>query len=159
TVDRVRGEHRFRSMGCNVVVRGSTPSELEAVERLFHERDRIFSRFLPDGELNRVNDAAGRFVPVSDRFADTLRTALRVAEATDGLVDPTVGAAIESAGYAMDFAKLAPDPRPPGPPRPGAWRGVLVFGRRVGIPAGVRLDLNGVVKAMAVDDALALVSG
>jgi thiamine biosynthesis lipoprotein len=143
-------------MGCDVVVRGATANELEAVERLFHERDRMFSRFIPDSELNRVNAEAGRFVPASDRFAETLRTALRVAEETDGLVDPTVGGAIESAGYERDFAKLVPDPRPPGPPRPGAWRGVLVFGRRVGIPAGVRLDLNGVVKAMAVDDALAL---
>ncbi|HXJ64586.1 MAG TPA: FAD:protein FMN transferase, partial [Actinomycetota bacterium] len=151
--------HRFHSMGCEVVVGGGSPPDHAAIERLFAERDWIFSRFVPDSELNRVNDAAGRFVPVSDLFADTLRTALRVAEETDGVVDPTLGAAIESAGYTRDFAMLEPDDRPPGAPVPGAWRRVLVFGRQVGNPVGVRLDLNGVVKAMAVDDALALLRG
>ena len=150
----VRG-HRFRAMGCEVVVQGGSTAEHAAVERLFVERDWIFSRFVPDSELNRVNDAAGRFVPVSDLFAETLRTALRVAEETDGVVDPTLGAAIESAGYTRDFAMLEPDDRPPGAPAPGVWRRVLVFGRHVGNPVGVRLDLNGVVKAIAVDDALA----
>ena len=151
--------HRFRAMGCEIVVGGGSASDHAAVERMFSERDWIFSRFVPDSELNRVNDAAGRFVPVSDLFADTLRTALRVAEETDGVVDPTLGAAIESAGYTRDFAMLEPDDRPPGAPVPGSWRRVLVFGRHVGNPLGVRLDLNGVVKAIAVDDALALLPG
>jgi thiamine biosynthesis lipoprotein len=146
-------------MGCEVVVRGGSQVEHAAVERLFAERDWIFSRFVPDSELNRVNDAAGRFVPVSDLFAETLRTALRVAEETNGVVDPTLGAAIESAGYTRDFAMLEPDDRPAGAPAPGAWRRVLVFGRHVGNPVGVRLDLNGVVKAIAVDDALSLLTG
>jgi len=151
--------HRFRAMGCEIVVGGGSPADHAAVERLFSERDWIFSRFIPDSELNRVNDSAGRFAPVSDLFADTLRTALRVAEETDGVVDPTLGAAIESAGYTRDFAMLEPDDRPPGEPVPGEWRRVLVFGRHVGNPLGVRLDLNGVVKAIAVDDALSLLSG
>jgi thiamine biosynthesis lipoprotein len=146
-------------MGCDVVVRGGTPVEHAVVERLFHDRDATFSRFIPDSELNRVNDAAGRLVEVTDPFAEALRIALRVAEETDGIVDPTVGAAIVSAGYERDFGVLAPDPRPAGPPEPGAWRRLLVFGRHVGVPVGVRLDLNGVVKAMAVDDALMLLRG
>jgi thiamine biosynthesis lipoprotein len=151
-------ENRFSAMGCEVVVQGGTSRQRAAAERLFRERDRTFSRFILDSELNRVNHAAGRFVGVSDLFAETLRTALRMAEETGGVVDPTLGVAIESAGYERDFRLLEPDHRPPGPPGPGAWRRVLVFGRRVGVPVGVRLDLNGVVKAIAVDDALALLS-
>ncbi len=150
---------RFSSMGCEVVVGGGSPADRAAIQRLFSERDWIFSRFVPDSELNQVNDSAGRFVPVSDLFADTLRTALRVAEETDGVVDPTLGAAIESAGYTRDLATLEPDDRTPGAPAPGTWQRVLVFDRHVGNPLGVRLDLNGVVKAMAVDDALALLRG
>ena len=151
--------HRFVAMGCDVVARGGTAAELLAVESLFRERDRIFSRFRPDSELNAVNRSAGRLVAVSRIFAETLEVALRAAEATGGVVEPTLGAALASAGYTCDFALLGVDPTPAGPPRRGAWRSVIVTGRRVGVPRGVELDLNGVVKALAVDDALGLLSG
>ncbi|MDP9302001.1 MAG: FAD:protein FMN transferase, partial [Actinomycetota bacterium] len=54
---------------------------------------------------------------------------------------------------------LSPDPEPPGAGRPGAWRSVLLVGGRILLPAAIRLDLNGVVKALAVDDALGLLAG
>lgn len=45
-------------MGCDVVVGGASDSECAAIEQLFSERERIFSRFDPASELNRVNRAA-----------------------------------------------------------------------------------------------------
>lgn len=93
-------EHHFHTMGTEVVVGATAAVPTHAVEELFRERERTFSRFLPDSELNRVNASAGRVVGVSDVFADTLALALRLAEQTDGLVDPTLGAALEAAGYA-----------------------------------------------------------
>jgi thiamine biosynthesis lipoprotein len=149
----------FESMGCEVVVGGSTAQELRAIRELFAERDRVFSRFRPDSELNRVNRSAGRFVAVSPLFAQTLAVALHAARETEGLVDPTLGAALEAAGYDLDFASLAPVEEPPRTGPPGAWRSVLLIGCRVGLPRGLRLDLNGVVKSLAVDDALKLLSG
>ena len=156
-------EQRFEAMGCEIVVGGGTPAEQRAVERLFHARDHVFSRFLPESELNRVNRSSGRLVAVSRLFAATLRIALRVAEQTEGLVDPTLGTSLEAAGYTRDFALLGGTSEPAaedaGPAGRGARRSVLVIGGRVGVPRGVRLDLNGVVKALAVDDALGLLSG
>jgi thiamine biosynthesis lipoprotein len=147
-------EHRFRAMGCDVVVSGAGPRERATIERLFAERDHIFSRFVADSELNRVNAVAGRPVLVSGAFADALRAALRAVEETDGMVDPTLGGALAAAGYTRDTDELDPDPRPPGPAAgPGP---VAVMGRVVRTAPAVELDLNGVVKAMAVDDALAL---
>jgi thiamine biosynthesis lipoprotein len=98
-------------------------------------------------------------VRLSPLFAATVRAALDAAEATDGLVDPTLGAAIESAGYTGDFAHLAPDPRPPGPAAAGSWRSLRLAGRLLSVPGDVKLDLNGVVKALTVDDALELLDG
>jgi FAD:protein FMN transferase len=152
-------KHRFESMGCEIVVAGATAQELGGIEELFAERDRVFSRFRPDSELSRANRAAGRLVAVSPLFAETLAVALRAARETEGLVDPTLGAALEAAGYDRDFASIAPVDESPKAGRPGAWRSVLLIGRRVGLPRGLRLDLNGVVKSLAVDDALGLVSG
>jgi thiamine biosynthesis lipoprotein len=150
-------EYRFEAMGCEVIVRGGRAAQHHDVERLFRVRDRTFSRFIAGSELNRVNEASGRPILVSSLFADTLAVALQAARETDGLVDPTLGAALEAAGYTRDFSDLIADPRPAGPasgPRP-----VSLVGRIVRIPEGAILDLNGVVKSLAVDDALALLSG
>jgi FAD:protein FMN transferase len=148
---------RFEAMGCQVRVGGGTPGEHRAIRRLFHERDLTFSRFIPHSELNGVNASAGGHVLVSQLFADTLRVALHAAEETGGLVEPTLGAALEAAGYTCDLSQLSPSPQPP--ERPTGSSAVFVLGRLVGLPPGTKLDLNGVVKSLAVDDALAMLSG
>jgi len=154
-----RDPHRFDAMGAEVVVQGATGEELEAIRRLFMDWERVFSRFRPDSELNRVNRDPSPVVVLSRPFAFALRVALEAAEATDGLVDPTLGAAIEAAGYDRDFSLLAEDVRPPGPAVPGRRDSVRLSGRLLSRPPGVALDLNGVVKALAVDSALELIAG
>jgi FAD:protein FMN transferase len=149
----------FRSMGCAVLVAGASAGELAQIEALFAGRDATFSRFLPASELNRVNAAAGRFVSISPTFAAALEAALGMAELTDGVVDPTVGAAVVAAGYDRDFALLGDDPCPADAPAPATWRSVELRGEVMRAPRHVRLDLNGVVKSMAVDAAVALIGG
>lgn len=146
-------------MGCEIVVGGAGRGELDAIEALFAEREQRFSRFLPGSELSRVNAAEATQVVVSAPFAWTLERALRSAALTDGLVDPTTGAAIAAAGYDRDFPALDDDPRPAATASAGRWREVRVTGIVVTLPPGVVLDLNGVVKGLAVDDALALLEG
>jgi FAD:protein FMN transferase len=147
-------------MGCDVVVAGASRREQVAIERLFAERDRTFSRFLPGSELNRVNAAAGSPVRVSQAFVEMLDVALAASRETGGLVDPTLGAELEAAGYDVDFASLVDDPRPAAVAVAGRERvEVRLDGRSLVVPSGTRLDLNGVVKGKTVDDALALLDG
>ena len=146
-------------MGVEVAVRGASEAELTEVRALFAERDCVFSRFRADSELTRVNRAAGSAVVVSPLFARMLRTALAAASRTGGLVDPTLGGALEAAGYDRDFDRLEDDPRPCGPAVPGARGLVRLDGRLLRRPPGLRLDLNGVVKAATVDDALGCCDG
>ena len=146
-------------MGVEVAVCGASDDELAGIRRLFEEWDGIFSRFRPESELNRVNRDASAVIVLSRPFAHALRTALRAASATDGLVDPTLGAAIEAAGYDRHFSELSDDERPLGPASPGCWRTLRLSGRLLSRPLGVVLDLNGVVKSLAVDAALELISG
>jgi len=146
-------------MGCDVVVAGACASEGRAIERLFDERERIFSRFDPDSELSRVNAAAGRPVRVSQVFAEMLGVALEAARETGGLVDPTLGAELEAAGYDTDFSSLEDALSPPGPIEPRRRVAVRLVERSVVVPKVVRLDLNGVVKGRTVDDALTLIKG
>jgi thiamine biosynthesis lipoprotein len=148
-------------MGCEVVVGLDDYAREDAVARiraLFATRDARFTRFAADSELLRVNRAEGP-VLVSAEFARALRAGLAAARQTAGLVDPTLLDALEAAGYDADFDALPPD-RPPAPEPGGAggagWRALNLSGRLLDRPPGLRLDLNGVVKAMAVDDALQL---
>jgi thiamine biosynthesis lipoprotein len=156
---RTRRVQRFRAMGCEILVGGASDLERGAIERLFAERERTFSRFVSDSELNRVNHAAGRPVRVSASFAAMLELALAAARDTGGLVDPTLGAALVAAGYNADFDSLVDESDAPPAIALGNWRSVRLFGRYVLAPCGTMLDLNGVVKGQTVDNALSLLSG
>ena len=149
----------FCSMGVVVVVGGAADDELRAIERLFARWDAVFSRFRAESELSRVNAETASTLIVSPLFARVLRLALSAAASTGGLVDPTLGGAIEAAGYDRDFEALTDDPRPPALAQSGSWRSVRLAGRLLSRPPGTALDLNGVVKALAVDEAMKLMSG
>lgn len=112
-------------------------------------------RFRADSELSRVNAAEGTAVRVSALFAETLGHALRVAEATGGMVDPTVGGVLISAGYDRCFAKVGdPVETAHATPRPVAgWPVVELTDQMVRVPRGVTLDLGATAKAFAADRA------
>ena len=118
---------RFQAMGCEIVVAGVDPAAVAAV---FEEWEDAFSLFRPESELSRVNRSDGLVVAVSPLFARTLAVALEVAGETHGLVDPTLC---------------------------GRWREVRLAGRLLSRPPGLALDLNGVVKSLAVDAAAELI--
>jgi FAD:protein FMN transferase len=121
--------------------------------------DEACSRFRSDSDLARVNNAAGAWTPVRPLLIEALEVALRAAAITNGLVDPTVGEAVQGAGYTDDFGRVAAD----GPalrllvrPVPG-WRLVQLNRRTnaVRMPPGVLLDLGATAKGLAADRAAA----
>ncbi len=122
---------RYEAMGVELVVGGATPDELAVVRSLFELWERTFSLFRTDSELVRVNGAKTRLVAVSPLFARVLGTALEAVDSTGGLVDPTLG----------------------------ATQRLRLSGRLLGRPPGTKLDLNGVVKSLTVDEALMRISG
>lgn len=121
--------------------------------------DLACSRFRPDSELTRVNQAAGVRQPVSPLLAEALAVALRAAAATDGDVDPTCGRSLVRLGYDRDFSQLAARRRAPAVPSwpvpAGGWQRVDLDQENltVQIPAGVQVDLGATAKALAADRA------
>ena len=130
--------------------------------------DAACSRFRADSEnvaLDRApRDGRGRTGPVriSPLLAGALAMALRAARLTDGDVDPTVGGAMNAAGYDRDFALVQRD----GPAVrlrvrsvPG-WReiGLDEAAGVVSLPTGTRLDLGATAKAWAADRAAARIA-
>jgi thiamine biosynthesis lipoprotein len=116
-------------MGCEVAVAGGDPATVAGV---LERWEAAFSLFRPESELSRVNASPVRVLRVSRLFASTLETALDVAAETGGLVDPTLS---------------------------GRWSEIVVSGRMLSRPPGLTLDLNGVVKALAVDEAVEALDG
>jgi FAD:protein FMN transferase len=146
-------------MGCEVVVGGASDADAASVERLFETVEAALSRFRPTSDLERLNGSPAGAVIVSPLLAGAIDDALRAAAATGGLCDPTIAAALGAAGYDRSFEQIEPRrPAEAGHPA-GRWREIRLSGLLVQRPPGLRLDLNGVVKGRAVDDALALVEG
>lgn len=128
---------------------------LREADRVIAEVDDLASRFRPDSELSRVNSDPRPEVCVSDGLAGLLAEALFWSRATDGLLDPTVGAALLAAGYDRDFSQLgehARAPAAPSTPAPG-WHQVRLEGTVLARPPGVLLDLGATAKASAADRA------
>jgi thiamine biosynthesis lipoprotein len=146
-------------MGCEVVVGGATPHETRMVERLFDALEASLSRFRPDSDLERLNRSRSETVIVSPLLATALEDGLRAAAATNGLFDPTIATALEAAGYDRTFTELEPASAVREPVPAGRWPEIRLSGLLVRRPVGLRIDLNGVVKGRAVDDALALLEG
>jgi FAD:protein FMN transferase len=157
-------EAAWEALGSTVAVRLTDPGALRqarvAIEAELDAIDRACSRFRPDSELSRMNAAAGRPVVVGTLLMEALELALRAAEVTKGDVDPTVGRALELAGYDRDWRLLA---SPHGEPEPAVitarvrtgWQ-TLSLDRRassVRVPRGVTLDLGATAKAWAADRA------
>jgi thiamine biosynthesis lipoprotein len=146
-------------MGTSIrVVTDETSPDLIAraersIEETFRTEEGRFSRFRSESELSRVNAAAGRSVRVSAVFADVLAIALRAAEETDGLFDPTVLDALAAAGYDRDFDEVVAGARGVlHPARPcGRWREIVMQGSRVRLPFGAGIDLGGLVKGWTAD--------
>ena len=134
----------------------------EIVELELQSFDLAFSNWRDDSEIARVNAHRSEApLEVSERFADVLRTALRVASATDGAFDPTVKplsdlyrAAKQAPGEPLAEAALAE-------------AAALVGHRLVTIDGlqltkarqGVQLDLDGIVAGAAADAIAAHLEG
>lgn len=99
------------------------------VARVFERWEQAFSLHRDDSEICAVNASRAAVLSVSPLFASTLSIALHVAAETEGLVVPAIGGDVRLAGTLLY--------RPP----------------------GLCLDLNGVVKALAVDEAAAAIAG
>lgn len=124
-------------------------SVVEIVRAGLDDVDRACSRFRPDSELAGLVPGRSRLSPL---LTDLVGTALDAAETSGGLVDPTVGGAMQQLGYDRSIELLPADGAPvrlvdevPG------WRQVHLYGDRLELPRGVLLDLGATAKARAAD--------
>jgi thiamine biosynthesis lipoprotein len=159
---------------CTVIV--ADGSETEAAADLANARRRLegwheqFSRFRSDSELTRLNRNPAETVLVSPLMRRVVEAGVQAARATDGLVDPTLLAQIEQAGYRSHYdgpgvplpnaLAMAPARRPGRPAPEAHWRLVSTDRRTSSVtrPPGVQIDPGGVAKGVFADELAALLA-
>jgi thiamine biosynthesis lipoprotein len=185
-------EYRFRAMNTDVAAWLWTdsilaPDRLREVETFFGQVEAELSRFRPSSGLSRLNAEAGNGPrPVSPLLQTVLAAALREAQASGGIFDPTMLNALRQAGYDRSFELINGAPvgsakrpsqggaHPSGDrlrpqsrgadPRAGpaiGWGQVgLDFAEgTVALPKGLGIDLGGIAKGWAVDRAAVMLAG
>jgi thiamine biosynthesis lipoprotein len=114
------------------------------VDRVVAAVDVACSSYRDDSDLARANARAGHAVPVDGLFIQVLRSAIRAARLTNGMVDPTAArhAARPAARHSVRRN----------------WRAISLSRSpgTVSVPAGVTLDLGAIGKAFAADAAARL---
>lgn len=164
----------FRAIGvdCRIIATrvAQLPAARELAQTRLRELDAVASRFRPDSEVVRLAQAPAATastavtVPVSPLLRSLIEDALWAAEATGGLVDPTLGRAMESNGYDADLAEVLARPAGTHSAAP-AHEGVLAVAAPSTLPrlsvdagagtvtfaAGTLLDLGATAKAATAD--------
>ena len=151
----------FRAMGCSMfaALDSNDPQAeqvLAYVPIWFEEWEQQLSRFRSDSDLNKLN-ASGSATEMPQALWDVVNVALRAAHESQGLVQPTVLNALVAAGYDKTFDELNPQPISIAAPNanPESWRAIQLNPsmRSMSLPQGVRLDLGGVAKGWAAEQA------
>jgi thiamine biosynthesis lipoprotein len=135
--------------------------------RQWHAR---LTRFEPDSELSRLNRDPRAAVPASPVLLALAAAVPWAGAVSGGLVDATLLAALEGAGYDRSLTEGDTSPAPaapagaPTPARPHPccqWERVRADRERgvVHRPPGVRIDSGGLAKGLAADDVAALLAG
>lgn len=159
TSEDVRVVRRFRAMNTDIelYLRDAAHAPLLAgVEAHFHAFERRFSRFRPDSELSAFNARRGDGpYAASPELATMLREAADLQRLTGGIFDPAVLVDLESAGYDRSFERVAPDAEAGAPPRARHSIADVRVDEDgvVRAPTGLRIDLGGIGKGWAVDEA------
>lgn len=138
----------------------------EAAEAAFARLDTLNTRlsdYRAESELNRLSATAGtgRWVPVSEELWTVLAEARRLAEATGGAFDPTVGPLTRWWRWARRRNQLPPAEALAEALEAVGYRHVRLDSakRRVRLDRpGMRLDLGGIAKGYAADEALAVLA-
>ena len=162
-----RHDETFPCMGTHVRVLiedpAADPTPAGAWARRYVEASAArLTRFDPGSELSRLNAEAGVIHGASPLLRAAVSAALWAAEASDGLVDPTLLPDLARAGYAesrtgvaqapLDAALATAPRRASAAPEPtGRWRSVHVTPDAVTRPPGIAIDTGGTTKGLLAD--------
>ena len=153
----------FHAMGTDVSVTALDADETSVateVAAIFRAAEQRFSRFLETSELATLNRAAESFVASAPMF-EALERARAYVRMTGGIFDPGIGATLVAHGYDRSFAPAALDRGEVGRAGVSSFIGVELDPRTRAVrrPAGLLVDLGGMIKGATADAAARALDG
>jgi thiamine biosynthesis lipoprotein len=151
----------FRAMGCTMmaVVDSASPDAVAALHTLpaqFEAWEQCLSRFRVNSELSVLNQSHGQWAPASSTLWAVLMHARWGARESNGIVTPALLSALEAAGYDRSFDAIQAKAQPKHLlNEKHNWRDIEMDAARcaVRLPFGMKIDLGGVAKGWAAQEA------
>ncbi len=137
--------------GAHLIVVGGRAGLVDRAARRIARLEGLWSRFLPQSEVSRLNAGAGRRVGVSPDTVELVERALDGWRMTGGAFDPTLLGAVIRAGYDRTFARIPPAAMPGRSRLQAGCAGIEVGPDWVRLPAGSGFDPGGIGKGLAAD--------
>jgi thiamine biosynthesis lipoprotein len=136
----------------NLVLVGGTEEMLDELVRTADFLQSLWSRFLPDSDITRLNNAEGVAVAVNPLTAKLVSEMLAARTLTDGKYDPTILPKLLAEGYAASRVNPSNVTVLPASARwPIETTGTTIQDNIVTLPIGVTLDSGGIGKGIAAD--------
>ena len=136
----------------NIVLVRGTEAMLDELVAMAQQLERLWSRFLGDSDISRLNNAEGAPTQVNPLTVSIVREMIEAYKATDGEYDPTILPKLIDEGYATSLIDPSRVTRLPASARwPIDPTGTVIDGNTVTLPVGVTLDSGGIGKGFAAD--------
>lgn len=162
----------FQAMGCGMsaILDNKAPEAerwLASVPLWFEEWEAVLSRFRSDSDLSRLNQSAGKAFEAGPILWDVVQAALDTARWTGGLVIPSILKSVERAGYDQSFdllqSGMVEQPnlmhvtaQADEKTAATGWQDIQLdeLLHTIFLPAGLKLDLGGIAKGWAAQQAM-----
>lgn len=127
------------------------------IEQRVNALDQLMSRQRKESDLSKLNAAGGAPVQVNHELYEALETALAYAEMTDGAYDPTTAVLSDLWGIGTDHPRVPTQQEIDDALKRVGWKNVhLLENDWVQLDNGVQIDLGGIGKGWAANDAAAI---
>ncbi len=152
------GQHTQFMMDTIVEIRAIGTNPEDAIAKAFAEIARVeqlFSRYLPSSDVSKINEQAGEWVTVSHETIKVIEQGITYGIATNGAFDITIGSLVTLWGFGTSTQRVPSQAELDITIALVDFRAVEVNhnSNQVRIPEGSMLDLGGIAKGYAVDQA------
>jgi thiamine biosynthesis lipoprotein len=136
----------------NLVIVGGTDDMLDELVRTTEFLQSLWSRFIDDSDITRLNNAEGEPTVVNPLTAKLVAEMLAAWKLSEGEYDPTILPKLVAEGYSASRVNSANITRLPDSARwPVDPSGTTIVDNLVTLPVGVTLDPGGIGKGVAAD--------
>lgn len=157
--------NKFKAMGTDVfaeiVVKTTKDVDrakeaIKNIQNIFAKNEKIFSRFILDSELSKINNNLGEEIGVSPEMFEVLGLCLKFHEISEGYFDPRIIGNLERIGYSQDFKEIGEirELREIAEDTEGRLRDDLMLdAQNKNVIVKKRIDTTGIAKGYTVDSA------